>query len=184
MHKGMVKEKVIEDIDDKPGRGGEDTSRKTAAQNLIASEQPEDNNDISEDKKKKRDRLASSLTGLARQLINSGELDRKTTNQGAKPVTAYRTRAEMIVAQNAPLAAAIQAGMLRGTIPPDDTIVRLCDSVLDRIMGKARQQIDVFANSEGLKRLDAYATWLQVQRGEPPQVISAEVKELPERSTS
>jgi N-acyl-L-homoserine lactone synthetase len=90
----------------------------------------------------------------------------------------------MIIAQNAPLAAAIQAGMLRGTIPADDTIVRLCDSVLDRIMGKARQQIDVFANSEGLKRLDAYATWLQVQRGEPPQIISAEVKELPESAIS
>lgn len=129
-------------------------------------------------------RLASQLTGLARQLVKSGDLDKSMIYNGRKPVTAYRTRAEMIVAQSAPLAAAIQAGMLRGTIPPDDSIIRLCDSVLDRIMGKARQQIDVFANSEGLKRLDAYATWLQVQRGDPPQVVEAVVKELPEPATS
>jgi hypothetical protein len=86
----------------------------------------------------------------------------------------------MIIAQNAPLAAAIQAGMIRGTIPADDAIIRVCDSILDRICGKARQQVDLFHNADGLARLDAYATWLQVQRSDS---IDGLVKQLPETTS-
>ncbi len=78
----------------------------------------------------------------------------------------------MIVAQTAPLAALAQAKMLRGDLPHDECFFRSCDAILDRVLGKARQQIDILANEEGLKRLEYIGKQLALARGD---VIDAPV---------
>ncbi|MFC1924260.1 hypothetical protein ACFLXA_02720 [Chloroflexota bacterium] len=77
--------------------------------------------------------LASKLAALAD----------KHKVKGRKPITAYRTQAEMTLAQAAPVAAAIQVEMLTGGMPTDSDLFNACEKVLDRICGRARQAVDL-----------------------------------------
>ena len=118
-------------------------------------------------------------TKLAYTVAQLGEYGLLQITPGRLPVTAYRTRAELILASTAPACALIEAKMIRGEIPHNESIFRSCECILDRVSGKARQQIDVLANEEGYRRLERIATMLALARGEPPvEIIEGEYKEL------
>ena len=106
-------------------------------------------------------KLQSKLQSVVSELGTDGELLLKSSKVGRKPRTAYRTNSELIIAQTAPVAALIQAKMLRGELAHNDSVFRCCDLVLDRVCGKARQQLDLTANDEGIRKLEEMATRIQ-----------------------
>ena len=67
---------------------------------------------------------------------------------GRRPVTAYRTKAEMTLAQSAPIVAEIQIQMLTGKILFNKEIFDACNIVLDRICGRAKQSINLAGEIE------------------------------------
>ncbi len=105
--------------------------------------------------------LASKLKTIAKQLEQE-DLFLEFNPGGRKPQTKYRSSAELSIASSAPQAALIQAHMLRGDIPHDAELFASCDSVLDRVMGRARQSIDLLANEEGLQWLESIAKRMQL----------------------
>ena len=118
---------------------------------------------------------------LANTVESLGEFGLLSLKAGRLPVTAYKTRAELILASAAPTCALVEAKMIRGEIPHNESIFRSCDSILDRILGKARQQIDFVANEEGYRRLERLAMVLALARGETPEeVIKGEYKVVEE----
>ena len=126
--------------------------------------------------------LALKLADTVKQLGDYGLL---TLKDGRKPITSYRTKAELILAETAPVCALTEARMIRGEIPHDESVFRSCDSILDRILGKARQQIDFVANEEGYRRLENIATVLALARGESHQeAIEGEYKVVEESASS
>lgn len=125
---------------------------------------PSNNKTLNEKRDKQRKQiLALHLKTLSKHLDTEGyTLD--IAAHGRKPVTKYRTLAEQIIHSAAPQAALVQYRMLRGDIPHNAELFSSCDSVLDRVMGRARQSIDVLANEEGLLWLESIAKRMEIAR--------------------
>ena len=100
--------------------------------------------------------LASQLRTLAKHL-DSEDYGPVLVAPGRRPVTKYLTKAQQIIHEAAPYAAKVQFSMIIGLIPHNAELFSSCDSILDRVMGRARQSIDITANEEGLLWLESIA---------------------------
>jgi len=109
-----------------------------------------------------RSTLASKLKAISSEIETENLLEIfQESRTGRKPITAYRNRSELILAQAAPNAALVQRAMIRGEIPGNDIIFRVCEAVLDRVCGKARQKVEFMANEEHLERMERYAAAME-----------------------
>ena len=87
-------------------------------------------------------------------------------HSGPKIKNWYTNTAYGLLMEAAPLAAKIEADTIEGKIPHNAGIVDTCRDILDRVLGKPKQQIDVSPNEDGLRILEALAQRMEAARSD------------------